>query len=87
MRIVDNKVIDTGYKKSYTISLPMGEMCICMGVAGIVLLSSNTTGILVIKLASYAKYDTYVYAANNVNRTVTITDQNEGNIRLIIVSA
>lgn len=87
MRIVDNKVIDTGYKKSYTISLPMGEVCICMGVVGIVLLSSNSTGILVIKLVSHAQYDTFVYAVNNANRTVTITEQNGGNIRLIIVSA
>lgn len=82
---LSKKIVDTGYRKTLTVQTPLDSLQFAFNAGGVYALLSLTTGVTVVPLCSN-KYDTNVFTVNNVNRSITITEKNGGNVRFILIS-
>lgn len=80
---LNSKIIDTQYVKSYTLSIPRGEIClVCANVVGYCCTSlSDRIAILSI----YKLTEDIQYTINNSERTVAFSAKDGSNIRFIVI--
>lgn len=78
-----NKIIDTGYATSHTLSLPLGQVCIVYTTVVGYYCVSLSGGITL--LTMYKTEDGIAYVVDNNARTITFTAKEGGNVRFVVI--
>ena len=80
---LNNKIIDTGYATSHTLSLPLGQVCIVYTTVVGYYCVSLSGGITL--LTMYKTEDGIAYVVDNNARTITFTAKEGGNVRFVVI--
>ena len=83
VRELNNKIIDTGYATSQTLSLPLGQVCIVYTTVVGYYCVSLSGGITL--LTMYKTEDGIAYVVDNNARTITFTAKEGGNVRFVVI--